>query len=245
MGSPEIEATETSLRSVSAPKRSGPRAVALRSPAMRWLVVAAVLAGCSRRKESTPAPVVEDVTPLGAEVIAPAKPTVGDAVAREAGMPPRTACATTCSHPAGDCNRIEGSVFVEAEWDHHVGCYVRTVRIDCCPALPADDAAGIATALGWQRASTEERVAIAWFIARVVQGRSILAKVPEPFGELPTFTAPTVTSQAPVVLDFWWWPHDVRRRRLVHEQLRFSDDGVPTAVPVVEIEAGGLGPAAR
>lgn len=205
---------------------------------MRWLLVVALLAGCSKREEPTPALIVEDVTPpLGAETIAPAKATVGAAVAREAGMPPRTACAATCSQPAGDCNRVEGSIFVEAAWSNHVGCYVRAVQIDCCPALPVDDPAAIASALGWKTATTEQRVAIAWFIARVVMGRSILTAVPESFGAVPAFTPPTVRSQAPVELDFWWSPHNVRRLLLAHDRVRFSDDGVPTAEPIAEIEA--------
>lgn len=207
------------------------------------LAALVLLAGCSKREEAKPAPApgsaagVEDVVPAEVEAIAPAKPTVGKPVAREAAMPPRTACATTCKQPDGDCHRVEGTIFVEGDWNNHIGCYHRAVQIDCCAALPVDDVSGIATALGWKAATTEQRVAIAWFIARVVKGRSILTEVPEPFGAVPAFTQPTVSSQQPVVLDFWWWPHNVRSLVLVHEKLRFNEDGVPIAEPVREVEA--------
>ena len=107
--------------------------------------------------------------------------------------------------------------------DDHA-CVAKLIVIDCCPVKPSDYK-GIALKLGWANASSEEQKAIAWVMARVVFGGTIIdtdwwrdrpkdASMPEAHEE-----------KSGLVIDYWLVPDGAPLTTFVHQELRFAANG--------------------
>jgi hypothetical protein len=223
--------------------------------AVRILFVAVVMVlGCEgKQPASSPAPPRKDAAhALDARVeidaAVPANPTAGTGEParrrhafelREAALPQRIPCGDSCyaMHPspavdacyrqAQEHNNMAGTAKIRLVGERSKGpCIPKSVEIDCCPSLEPTDYKGIAKRLGWEKANAEERKAIAWVIARVVVGGSIIDEdtVSRPAEGITTMPAARDHAGG-VVLDYWIVPEGSTRALFIHEQLTFRASG--------------------
>lgn len=159
----------------------------------RWITLALAVGACGKRSDSPPASpptMAIDATGARPPIDPPPPPppeeagdedfddqTRGPWVARERGVPPRTPCKPDCVVPTlrpldgdnggyPDCRRWAPGVLGTGS-SSHSNCSGSSVAIDCCAAIAVDDSPAIPNALGWAKATPEQRVAIAWLAERV------------------------------------------------------------------------------
>jgi hypothetical protein len=171
---------------------------------------------------------------------------------RETPLPQRTPCKADCDdrYPSPkamacfreaqvheDINTRPADIMLKGERTHGP-CNATSVVIDCCPFKPTDYK-GIANKLGWAKATSEERKAIAWVMARVVLGGTIIDA--DYWLDLPKDLSMPVARDAKggLVLDYWIAPDGAHSPQFVHEQLTFGEAGDVT-VTVLERVNGTL-----
>ena len=159
--------------------------------------------------------------------------------AREAALPERTPCAATCADmkmsPAVDACYRAAQTLATRDADARIlligqrtkgpVCMARKVVIDCCPAYKPTDLKGIAKRLGWATANVEERKAIAWVIARVVVGGSIIDEDNEDSVAQGLSMPGAREDHGGIILDYWVLPDGARSADFIHEQLTFRATG--------------------